>query len=126
MFARTLSLLAVLAFGLAAAAPPLTLTDKDSGQSVTIAAGQTLDIRLPANPTTGYQWTAVAVRSRALVAGGAGTYVAPTPGTLGAGGTEVFSYHGVAPGTAHLAFAYARSWEHVAPARRAAFTVVVR
>jgi inhibitor of cysteine peptidase len=126
MFARTFAVLALLAFGLAATAPPVTLTDRDSGRSVTLGVGQTLAIRLPANPTTGYQWTAAAVGSRALVAGGAGRYVGPASGALGAGGTEVFTYRGVAPGTAHLAFGYARSWEHVAPAQRAAFTVVVR
>jgi predicted secreted protein len=38
----------------------------------------------------------------------------------------VFSYRAVAPGTAHLSFVYARSWERAAPAQRAAVTVVVR
>jgi inhibitor of cysteine peptidase len=104
----------------------VTITDKNSGQAIAISVGQSLSVRLPSNPTTGYEWTAAPLHAGPLTQLRAPAFEAPASGRLGAGGTEVFSYRGVAAGTAHLTFSYARSWEHAAPARRVAVTVVVR
>jgi inhibitor of cysteine peptidase len=121
---------ALAALVLATAATPapavtVRLGATTNAASVELAVGQRLDVRLAANPTTGYRWTAT-LRGAVLAANGSPAYVPAGSGLLGAGGTDVFSYRAVAPGTAHLAFAYARSWEHAAPAQRAALTVVVR
>jgi inhibitor of cysteine peptidase len=120
--------LAGLLLTLAAAAAPLVtvnLSATATGQTVSIGVGQRLEVRLPANPTTGYQWTP-ALRGRAIAQTAAVVYQPQASGLLGAGGTDVFSYRGAAPGTAYLSFGYARSWERTAPAQRAALTVIVR
>lgn len=107
------------------AAPLLTITDKNNGQTIKIAVGQSFQVRLPSNPTTGYQWTAGAIHGGPLIQTGPAAFQPPTSGLLGAGGTQVFTYRGATTGTAHLSFAYARSWEHTAPIRHVAVTVIV-
>jgi inhibitor of cysteine peptidase len=108
------------------AAPLVTITDTNAGQTIRIAVGQSLDVRLAANPTTGYEWSTGALRAGPLMRTGRSTFAPSTSGLLGAGGTQVFAYRGTAPGTAHLSFEYARPWEHTAPAKHIAVTVVVR
>lgn len=104
----------------------VTVTDKNDGKTIEIAVGQSLEVRLPSNPTTGYQWTSNKLHKGPLREARPPAFQVPTSNLLGAGGTQVFSYRGVAPGTVRLSFDYARSWEHVAPARRVAITVVVQ
>jgi inhibitor of cysteine peptidase len=116
------ALLLTLATG---AAPLLTITDKNDGQAIKISVGQPFEVRLPSNPTTGYQWTAGALHTGPLTETHAPTFQPSTSGLLGAGGTQVFAYRGVATGTAHLSFGYARSWEHTAPIKHIAITIVV-
>ena len=126
---KTLQVAALVALVLALATgttSPLTITDKNAGQTMMIAVGQTLAVRLPANPTTGYQWSAGILGKGPLVESRPANYQRPTSGLLGAGGTEVFSYRAVAAGTANLSFNYARSFEHTAPAKHVAIVVVVR
>jgi ABC-type nitrate/sulfonate/bicarbonate transport system substrate-binding protein/predicted secreted protein len=112
--------------GVASAAKLVTITDKNDGQTIALAVGQQLDVRLPANPTTGFQWTAGALHAGPLAQTHPGEFQPAPSGALGAGGTEAFSYRATAAGTAHLAFAYARSWEHTAPAKRVTVTIDVR
>lgn len=104
----------------------VVVTDKNSGQAIPIAVGQSLEVRLPSNPTTGYRWTAGTLSSTSsLRQKRAPAFVSSKSGLLGAGGTQVFSYDAVAAGTAPLSFSYSRPWEHGPPARRIDFTVVV-
>ena len=107
------------------AAGAISLTDKNAGQTVKIAVGQTLHVRLPSNPSTGYRWSAAVSPAGPLAPAGAATYQASSPGLPGGGGAQTFPYHAVAAGTVHLSFDYARSWEHVAPAKHIAVTIVV-
>lgn len=103
----------------------IVVTDKKSGQAISLAVGQSLEVRLPSNPTTGYRWTAGTLSSTPLRQKRAPAFVPSKSGLMGAGGTQVFTYDGVAAGTAPLSFAYSRPWEHGPPARRIDFTVVV-
>lgn len=100
-----------------------------SGTAVTLASGESLTVRLAGNATTGYSWTCTNALAGVLVPAGAPDYE-PTPvepGVVGSGGTYVFRFRAVAPGTGNLQFAYARSWEKdVAPAQTASYAVTVR
>jgi inhibitor of cysteine peptidase len=132
MFGRViiLGLVTVLAgltcVGAARGATPLVIaTDKNNGLTIKVAGAGSLQVRLPSNPTTGYQWTSTALRAGPLRETGTPTFVRSPSKLLGAGGTQVFTYRGVAPGTVHLSFNYARSWEHVTPAKHVALTVTV-
>ncbi len=110
----------------AADSAPVVVTDKDDGHTVAVAVGQVLEVRLPSNPSTGYQWTAGALKTGALNAQRPPVYEGSKPQLPGSGGTEVFTYQGAAAGTEHLSFAYSRPWEKVEPAKRVAITITVQ
>ncbi|WP_207386015.1 protease inhibitor I42 family protein [Legionella gresilensis] len=70
---------------------------------------------LPANPTTGYQWT-LHNYDRSLLRLVSNQFNPPNSKLMGAGGQTVFTFeiiHGaVTPGVTSLVFSYARSWEN--------------
>ncbi len=92
------------------------------GDTVKVANGNEFLIALPANPSTGYSWTAgddpdVSFVSSRQVAGGS---------QLGAGGTQELTFRAEQVGTSTLELAYARSFEPgVPPAKTAKFPVTV-
>ena len=100
-------------------------TYQQSGQTITVGAGQHFAVQLDANPTTGYTWQLTTdPGSQVKVLGH--TYTPAPPQQPGSGGTELFTFQAVAAGTTTLAFGYLRPWETgVAPAQTAAFPVKV-
>lgn len=70
------------------------------------------DINLPANPSTGYQWTFTVDDEEVLEVFDNG-FLAPDAASdvLGAPGTHTFRLYGAEFGTATVTFTYARSWE---------------
>lgn len=71
-------------------------------------------VRLPANPTTGYQWSVVSYNQQLFTLTGS-HYEAMKTGRIGSGGVMVFDFTCKAkqarPARAKLVFAYVRSWE---------------
>jgi inhibitor of cysteine peptidase len=92
------------------------------GEDVTVAEGDEFVVALPANPSTGYAWTAgenpdVAFVSSRQVSGGT------RPGSPG---TQQLTFRGTQAGASTMALAYARSFEPgVPPAKTAKFAVTV-
>ena len=92
------------------------------GDTVKVTNGDEFVIALPANPSTGYSWSAgdnpdVAFVSSRQLAGGS---------QPGAGGTQELTFRAEQTGTSTLALAYARSFEPgVPPAKTAKFPVTV-
>ena len=107
-----LPLAAALALVPAAAAATITVGPSANGSTRELLSGDTLVVRLPGNPTTGYRWT-VTARPSALRALGS-TYLAPAKGLPGQGGTYVFRFRARA-GAGTLRLAYARSFEKGKP-----------
>jgi len=114
----------------AAQAPPagsVTVAEAENGKQVTVPSGGTLLVRLEANRTTGYSWTAQGVDPKVLQPIGKPSYERPAPGRLGASGHQVFKFRAVgAKGTTTtLGLQYARPFEKgKPPAKR--YTVTVR
>ncbi len=104
-----------------ASAAPLKLAQSDNGKSFTVKVGDTIQVIIPGNPTTGYSWTATLSDKDAavLVQNGEPAYVEEAADTevVGAGGTFTFTFKALAPGQATLKLVYARPWESVAPAQ---------
>jgi inhibitor of cysteine peptidase len=103
----------------------IVLGKEATGHYVEAAVGQAITVRLPGNPTTGFQWTALPPDDPAVVALGAGEY-APDPdaaGRVGAGGTYTFRFRAERPGAAKIVIQYRRSWE---PSPTEVFHVLVR
>ena len=125
-------LVAAVAAGLTACGSdpePLTLTKDADGTSVQVEVGQSLEISLEANPTTGYSWEVKESGEPTLRPQGEPAYVqAETGATLvGGGGTYTFTYVGAETGTATLELIYHRSWEtDVAPLETFTLEVTVK
>lgn len=98
----------------------LTATHAQNGQTVSIAKGETLTVKLAGNPTTGYQWT-VAQNDADFLQPQDPIYE-PDSSAIGSGGTYFFRFTALKPGTASLRMTYRRSWE---PAPIETFTLAV-
>jgi inhibitor of cysteine peptidase len=103
----------------------VTLTQTDQGKSVRVGVGEKVEVTLPENPTTGFQWALEPNPDQILKLEGS-TYVPPAPQTKpGGGGTQIFSFSGQTPGTATLQFKLWREWQGDASVRQR-FSVTVQ
>jgi len=108
-----LAVVIVLAACAQGSAAPLELTQKDSGSTQALAAGQELRITLDANPTTGYMWAVDGAVPPQLEQAGEPEYTAES-NAIGAGGTEVWTFTGKTSGKGTLRLKYWRSFEPTA------------
>lgn len=87
----------------------------DTNQNIRLTNDQqTLEVSLPANPTTGYQWYAQSY-DHELLSLQDYRYVSPNSKLMGAGGTALFSFNidpsfYSAPQTTTISFIYQRPW----------------
>ncbi len=107
----------------------VTVGEEANGKTVTGEIKQTLLVKLPGNPTTGYSWTLSKLEGDAIEAVGKAEYVAgKVPRKMvGSGGSFHFTFQAVKPGKAALTLAYARPWEKdTPPAKTFTLTVEVK
>jgi inhibitor of cysteine peptidase len=78
-----------------------------------LAVGQTLEISLAENPTTGFRWELKATGEPACAPRG-DTFDAPAAG-VGKSGTHRWRFEAVGKGTGTIELAYRRSWEQDKP-----------
>ena len=93
----------------------------------TVKAGETFEVQLPGNPTTGYRWQWVPVQPSAkigLLSAGyqVGNFVHQgdgRQGPIGGGGAHVFGFQAREAGDVTLVFEYRRTFETLdrSPAR---------
>jgi inhibitor of cysteine peptidase len=112
--------------GAGSPAPAVVVTERDNGHAIVLRPDQRLEIRLPANATTGYSWQAAGLRGPALAETAKPQYLAPSSNLAGAGGVQTFSYTARTPGSERLSFSYQRPWEKVQPSRTFALSVTVK
>ena len=96
----------------------VAVTSAQNGATVTAGAGDTVVVRLPENPTTGYRW--------AVTAGGSPSADTFRPGgsAPGAAGERVLSFKAPASGTMRLELALRRAWE-TGGAAQSSFSVTI-
>ncbi len=105
----------------------VVLTDADNGRTVTATEGQSIIVKLAANPTTGYSWR-VASTDRTF---GYPTIVhTPSSTATGSGGTTKLTWKTNGPlsmiGTHTVRLEYQRPWaETVKPLKTFSFTVKI-
>lgn len=78
--------------------------ESDAGGAFTLVIGDTLVVRLKANPTTGYQWRVMSTNDALLPAAGEPVY-ASSADLPGAGGVETFRFLAKAAGEAAVQIA---------------------
>jgi inhibitor of cysteine peptidase len=104
------------------------LTAADNGKTITTVAGTKIEIRLKGNPTSGYEWILVKMKSKAVRADGKGEYIPDKfdPPRMGSGGVFLFRFVASKPGNAIIDLEYLRVWENdVPPIEKYSITVIV-
>ena len=93
----------------------------DNGRAITLPNGALLEVILKGNPTTGFQWQTVAINPAILQY--QKTEYNPDSSQIGAGGTYVLSYLGVAAGSTPLTLNYSDTSNNVAQTFQVTVTV---
>lgn len=102
----------------------LQLDSGADGSEATLTVGETMEIALPGNPTTGFTWEVISVDSAVLTLTGDPSFRADST-LVGSGGTMTLEFDAVAPGTTTLELVYHRPFEDVPPEDAFSLTVVV-
>jgi inhibitor of cysteine peptidase len=108
------ALLAATLFSHAAFAATKVITDADKGSTVRLKAGETLELRLKSNPTTGFMWYVKKESTPLLKLVHQSQTEATEPG-VGRPVFQVFEFEARRPGDGVLLLHYVRSWEAPAP-----------
>lgn len=89
---------------------PIVLTSDDNGTTYRMELDEEIVVALESNATTGYEW-AIDELDETVVRPLGSSYIAPTNGAVGQGGTEEWSFQALKPGTTVLSLKYWRQWE---------------
>jgi inhibitor of cysteine peptidase len=80
--------------------------------NVTIDVNGTLTVKIGSNPSTGYSWGDPIIGNNVTVEQASYEYIEPTDTLIvGAPGTDVWVFNGLAKGTTTIQFNYSRPWE---------------
>ena len=115
-----LALIAIACSAQAAFAATKAVTDADKGGVVRLKAGDRLEVRLSANPTTGFMWYIEKESTPLLKLVHQTQTEIPTPveeqpGLVGRPVFQVFTFEARHIGTGELKLHYVRSWEKPTP-----------
>jgi inhibitor of cysteine peptidase len=106
-------------------ADPVKLTAQDAGTTLHLKPGETFQIALEGNPTTGYTWEVAPGSGDQVALQGEPEFKADS-NALGSGGMMTLQFKAVQQGTAPLKLIYHRTFEPgVAPLQTFEVTVVV-
>jgi inhibitor of cysteine peptidase len=101
------------------------VTESDSGKTVAVDVGDSLELSLNENPSTGYRWAIESLDTR-VIAAQEGEY-ASTSGGVGVGGSVKWSLKAIAPGKTEFRLKLSRRWEGDGSVqKRFTVTLVVR
>ena len=99
----------------AKAAPATTLTEQDNGRDIDLNSGEMLIVRLPSNPSTGYNWTVAGEPAPLELQKSTFQKRSSNSKVVGASGTSVFRFTANSSGISNLTLVYRRSWEYNTP-----------
>jgi inhibitor of cysteine peptidase len=73
--------------------------------------GDTLQVSLASNPSTGFRWTpALQITNAAVMAHAGHEVLGPVAGRAGSAGREVWALQAIGPGTTTVSTTYGRPW----------------
>ena len=82
------------------------LEPTDHTQLIVVTAGETFDLVLPSNPSTGYHWEIVPELDATIVEFAEQNYFADQPVAPGSGGMDVWTFRAISPGDTTIVFGY--------------------
>ena len=93
----------------------LRVGTEDNGTQIELKKDQLLEIALPSNVTTGFSWEVSQNNGALLAIQGDPLYEEAQPGTMGGGGTTLFTFKAVDAGTLTLELVYHQAWDAETP-----------
>lgn len=85
--------------------------EKDGeGREYVVPPGETVSLRLPENPTTGYRWEVESFDNN-ILGPPASDFWPPGEPSVGTGGTRIFTFEARSPGVTLIRLILKRSWE---------------
>jgi inhibitor of cysteine peptidase len=84
----------------------VTVDETADGGSVDLEVGQTLEVSLEENPSTGYAWNVTEAPDAAVIAPVEDDFAISDPYSDGAGGTRTLLFEAVAPGETEMLLDY--------------------
>jgi inhibitor of cysteine peptidase len=124
-----LTLILVLLTACAETPSAIDLDAANNGTTLETTSGQTINITLDSNFTTGYKWNLVTEPNAQVLKLLSSEYVAPaasSPPLVGAGGKEIWKFQTTGRGTTSLKLAYFRPFDPSQVAKEFSATVVVK
>ncbi|HEX6033842.1 MAG TPA: protease inhibitor I42 family protein [Anaerolineales bacterium] len=128
----------VLLTGCATASPPPTPTlpptaeitntlpePTDHTEMITVKAGETFDLVVPSNPSTGYHWDIVPELDGNLIAFVAQDYTAGEPVMPGSGGVDVWTFRALNAGDTTIVLGYFPPGNETDPEESVTFSIHV-
>ena len=104
----------------------MTLNSLDHGKTVEVPLGESITIRLPENPTTGYRWAVDSI-TQSLLTIDEGRFVPAAGSALGGSGYREIVVHPKQDGVGEVRLKLGQSWEdESAVSDRFEIRVVVR
>lgn len=82
------------------------LEPTDPTQLITVTAGETFDIVVPANPSTGYSWNILPELDENIVQFVVENFFAEQPVAVGSGGVDVWTFRAVNAGDTTIVLGY--------------------
>ena len=102
------------------------LSESDSGRRIKLRVGDRIEVRLPGNPSTGYEWEVVLPVASCVKLMKETEYI-PDSAAFGSGGEHLFVFEPVTAGETTVRLIYSRSWErNASPVASFEFIVVAR
>jgi len=98
-------------FGCGGEARVVELGADDGGETIELAEGDSIRIRLESNPSTGFRWNLVEEPAAAVLEASSSEYVAPEDGLIGQGGVEEWTFVARGGGTTSLTLRYFRPFD---------------
>ncbi len=102
-----------------------SLTLDSNGERVTLASGDTIEVTLEGNATTGFSWELVDYDPMVVTTEGEAVYESEDTELVGVGGAWTWTLVAQEPGECVVQFVYRRSWEDEQPEATFSFTANV-
>jgi inhibitor of cysteine peptidase len=105
---------------------PTTLPEPtDHTQLITVPAGETFELVVPSNPSTGYHWNILAELDASLVEFVQQNFLAQEPVAPGSGGVDVWTFRAISPGDTTIVLGYYPPTSETDPEETVTFSIHV-